>query len=262
MKKYFRLYIKLLNLNLMKALSYRGNFLFGVILTALESATSFFGISIIFSHINSLAGWNYGDMLVLNGIFMIMNALGWLLFRGGINDLDRTINRGDFDFYLIRPVSPQFLVSIQRIDLEDAARGVVGVAVIGYGLSLNHTHISLTSWPLFLLTIICGQAVLYSVFLSLKTISFKSIQGWATNNIAFRFQELTQYPTDVYRGILKTVYTFILPLIFVVTVPAKALLGKLSLEMAFGSIIVAGSSLFVARLFWQWGIKNYTSASS
>jgi len=262
MKKYWRLYCLLVKLNLMKALSYRGNFIFGFIITGMESLTMFAAIGIVFTKINTLAGWNFGDVLVLNGVHLLANTASWLLFRGGINDFDRVINRGEFDFYLVRPVSAQFYASIQRIDVEDVARGIVGIVVMFFGLSQNNAVIQLIHLPLFFLTFFCGQAVLYGVFLSLKTISFKSIQGWATNNIAFRFQELASYPTDIYRGILKTVYTFILPLIFVATVPTKALLGKLPFELAVGSIIAAIISFCIARFFWQMGIKNYSSASS
>lgn len=246
----------------MKALTYRGNFIFGFVLTGLESITVFAAIGIVFTKINTIAGWNFGDVLVLNGVYLLANTASWLLFRGGINDFDRVINRGEFDFYLVRPVSAQFYASIQRIDIEDVARGVVGVAILIYGLAQNNATISLIHLPLFFITFFCGQAVLYAVFLTLKTISFKAIQGWATNNIAFRFQELASYPTDIYRGILKTFYTFILPLVFVVTVPTKALLGKLPFELAIGSMVAAIISLFVARFFWQMGIKNYSSASS
>ena len=246
----------------MKALMYRGNFVFGFVLTGLESITVFAGIAIVFTKINTLAGWSYGDVLVLNGVYLMVNTVSWLLFRGGINDFDRVINRGDFDFYLIRPISAQFYASIQRIDIEDIARSVVGIAILWYGLTLGKTTLTLTNILLFIITFFCGQAVLYAVFLSLKTISFKAIQGWASNTIAFRFQELASYPTDIYRGWLKTIYTFVIPLVFVATVPAKALLGTLPWRLAIGSIIVAIMSLLIARFFWQLGIRHYSSASS
>lgn len=254
--------MRVIKLNLMKALAYRGNFVLGFFLTALESATVFAGITVVFTKITTLAGWSYGDVLILNGVYLMVNTASWLLFRGGVNDFDRVINRGDFDFYLIRPISAQFYASIQRIDVEDVARSVVGIAILIYGLTLGHTTISFMDLPLFVITFFCGQAVLYAVFLSLKTISFKAIQGWATNNIAFRFQELASFPTDIYRGFLKTVYTFVIPLVFVATVPTKALLGRLSWELAAGSIVVAVVSLLVARFFWKLGIRNYSSASS
>jgi len=246
----------------MKGMAYRANFLFGVSLTAFESIITFLVATIIYSQIKTIAGWSYSDTLVLIGIVMLTQAFGWLTFRGGMSDFDRIISRGDFDWMLVKPVDVQFMASCNRIDIEDGARSIVGILLIIYGATASSLLNFGAKLFLFIITFFCGQIVLYAIFLSFKTIAFKAIQGWATNSIAYRLQELAKYPTDIYKGALRVVYTYVLPLIFIATVPAKALTGKLTWELFVGSIIAAVLSFIVSRLIWKFALKRYSSASS
>lgn len=262
MKKYWRLYKMFFKINVMKDLAYRGNFLVGIILVSFESLIVIMLVKIIFSYVGNIAGWYFDDMLVLSGIYMFTISLAWLTYKGGIVDLDQVINRGDMDWMIVKPIDTQFISTFHRIDLEDGARSLVGIVVIVIGLQNSEIFKTLLSLPLFLITFLAGQVVLYSFHLLLKTISFKSIQGWATNSIPWRFNELAQYPTDIYRGIMRVLYLYILPLAFVATVPAKALTGKLSWQLLVGSIIAAILSFIISRLVWKRALKSYSSASS
>lgn len=257
-----KLYRTFFRFNLMADMAYRETFLFGLFLTCLESLAVFAGVVILFRHVDSIAGWSYEHMLVLLGIFILSNAAAWLLFRAGISDLDQIINKGDLDGYLVKPVDTQLLVAIQRIDIEDAGRSLVGLALIIFGMRGHPITEILTRLPVFFVLFFSGQVVLYSVQLIFKSVSFKSIQGWATNSIGWRFHELAQFPTDIYRSVMRVVYTFVFPLAFVVTVPAKALTRELTVALFFGSIFAALGTFTAARLIWKLALRNYSSASS
>ncbi|KKW42849.1 MAG: hypothetical protein UY92_C0003G0055 [Candidatus Magasanikbacteria bacterium GW2011_GWA2_56_11] len=260
--KYFSLYLAFFRANLMKDMAYRGNFLLGSLTTALESLMVYFGVAVLFRHVTTIAQWTYEEMLILLGVYMISNSAAWLLFRAGVSDLDRTINRGDLDWYLVKPIDAQFLSTVTRIDIEDAARSLVGLVLVGLGLYRGTAEVSFWRLLAFVITFLAGQAILYSIQLALKTVSFKSLQGWATNSIAFRFHDLAQYPTDIYRGLMRVVYTFVLPLAFIATVPAKALIGEITAGLFALSLLIAAAALAITRLIWKRALRTYTSASS
>lgn len=262
MLRYFKLYKTFFKINLVKALMYPSNFWFTFALTAFESLATLFALLIAFNHVTSIAGWSYHDMLVLIGVFMLSQSLAWILFKAGVHDLDTIIQKGELDGYLTKPIDAQFLVTIHRMDIVDAGRSFVGIWLIIVGMIHSSTENIFLHVPLFIILILLGQVVLYSIMLAVKIISFKSIQGWATNAISWRFHELAHYPTDIYRGFVKMLYTFIVPLIFIVTVPAKALLGKIELEFIIGACVAAGVSLLIVRLLWNRALKTYSSASS
>lgn len=246
----------------MKSFSYRGNFWWRMSLTTAESITILLAINIIFGHIGTISGWDYHNMLVLIGTFMIADTFAWFFYKGGLHVFDELINKGTLDWLLVKPVDAQFLAATHRIDVDDAGRTLVGVGLLAYGLQYVPLVQTLAMLPVYIFLILCGQVVLYSIMIIVKTISFKSIHGWATNAVSFRFQELARYPTDIYTGMLHTLYTFILPLAFIATVPAKALTGKLSLPLIVGAIFAATISLAIARLVWLKALKGYSSASS
>lgn len=260
--RYLRVYWALLKTNAINSTIYRANFFVGTLITALETLAAFYTIKVLFNHVTGINDWSYPDMLVLSGAFFVANGISWFTFRAGVDQIDQLINKGDFDSLLTKPINSQFLVSIYRLDVEDSARGLVGLVVMWYGLRLGNYDISFLQILLFVLAFIAGEMILYSIQISLKTISFKSLQGWATNNIFYRFQELNQYPMDIYRGFARVLYTALIPLLFVTTVPVKILLGKGSLWLAAGSIIAAIWCLFISRMIWKFAVKHYSSASS
>ncbi|MBI2990093.1 MAG: ABC-2 family transporter protein [Candidatus Magasanikbacteria bacterium] len=263
MSRYFKLYAIFFKANAMRALSYRRvRFWLFVFLTGLESLSIYVSIVILFNHVTNIAGWTYNDMLVLIGVFMITSSLSWILFKGGVSELDGLVKRGDLDWLLVKPVDPQFIVSTHRMDLEDAGRSIVGIFIVFAGLREAPLFETILRLPVFFLTLMCGQMVLYAVMLSVKTISFKSIEGWSTNAISWRFQDLARYPTDIYRGIARVVYTFVLPLVFVTTVPVKLLTKEFDILLIVGALLAAVLSFIVCRIIWKIALRSYASASS
>lgn len=260
--RYLKLYFSFLRINLQRALAYRNNLLFGLFITAVESGATLMTMTVLFRHFPDINGWLYSDMLVLTGTFMITNSLGWLIYRASVEKLDQLINRGDFDYFLVKPISSQFLVSISRIDVEDSARGAVGLVIVALGIMQTSQSITLLHILAFMLALICGEAILYSLQLILKTISFKSVQGWGSNNIFYRLQDTTQFPLTIYRGFARMIFTIIIPVFFVTTVPVQLLLGKANLIWLFWSILAASGALLVARTIWRFTVKSYSSASS
>jgi ABC-2 type transport system permease protein len=71
-----------------------------------------------------------------------------------------------------------------------------------------------------------------------------------------------RYPISAYPAALRLVFTFVLPVAFLTTVPAEALLGRSSASWAFGSLAAATLALVGTRLFWTFALRHYTSASS
>jgi ABC-2 type transport system permease protein len=57
-------------------------------------------------------------------------------------------------------------------------------------------------------------------------------------------------------------FTFVVPVAFLTTVPAEAMLGRGEIVWTAGAGILAIGLLFFSRYFWQFALRFYTSASS
>jgi ABC-2 type transport system permease protein len=58
------------------------------------------------------------------------------------------------------------------------------------------------------------------------------------------------------------VFTLMLPVAFLTTVPAQVLLGRGSGYWIGASLAMAALAFTLCRAFWQFALRSYTSASS
>ena len=66
----------------------------------------------------------------------------------------------------------------------------------------------------------------------------------------------------IFPGWMRPVLTFVVPIAFAVTVPAQALVGRLTGSGALLSVGVALLFLVASRAFWFVALRHYTGASA
>ena len=74
--------------------------------------------------------------------------------------------------------------------------------------------------------------------------------------------EAGRYPVDIYRRPIRLGLTYIIPLAFITTFPAAALVGKSSPTNVAAALVVAALSLVGTSAFWRYGLRHYTGASA
>jgi ABC-2 type transport system permease protein len=57
-------------------------------------------------------------------------------------------------------------------------------------------------------------------------------------------------------------FTFIVPVAFLTTVPAEAMLGRSQIVWLVSAGALALGLLFLSSIFWRFALRFYTSASS
>jgi len=74
--------------------------------------------------------------------------------------------------------------------------------------------------------------------------------------------DVARWPVQVFGGVWRVIFTFVIPVAVMTTFPAMALLGTLEpwkmLATAGGSLLL----LALSRVVWRTAIRSYTSASS
>ena len=73
---------------------------------------------------------------------------------------------------------------------------------------------------------------------------------------------LGRFPADIYSPNLRSVLTFVIPVAVMISFPAKAFLGRLSLPWVFHAIFMALLGLWLSLYFWRFATRRYTSVSS
>jgi ABC-2 type transport system permease protein len=111
-------------------------------------------------------------------------------------------------------------------------------------------------------TLLAGGAIVYSFWLMLATLSFWFVR---VDNILVIFQsmyEAGRWPIGIYPPWLRVSLTFIVPVAFATSVPAEALVGRLTLPTLLGVVGLAALMLAVSRWFWGIGVRRYSGASA
>lgn len=256
----WRIYRRMVMLTAMKKMAYPFNFLLMVSSVVLSIFFILLFADVIYKQIDSIAGLRYEQILILIGSYLLMDGFSWLTFWGGLSELRRNINNGTFDFVVVKPIDSQFFQTIARVDLEDVAKLVIGLfLIISNALKLQFDF-SFANIILYILLLVNGWVIFYSFSSIAFSVVFwvnKADSQWRFINT---FLHMSQYPTDIYKGVVKVIFTFLIPLAFLATAPTKILTRPIDWLLVSLSFTVAAIFFIIARLVWTAGLKKYSSA--
>ncbi len=260
-----RQYLKLLNIffknSLQIQLEYRLNLLFDVFHSLILSATGLLILYVMFDKAESIGGWSFSEAIALYGVFMIMEAIIDIAIHPNLKKIPEYIRTGNMDFYLIKPLSSQFISSLRHYSFWMIPQFVLGFFVMAYGV-VNSGKFSFINIPISFLFLLSGIGIIYSIGLFLSTIAFWFVKIDNIHQLIFAFMSAARVPVSAYSRQMRFVFSFIVPVAFVSTVPAQAALGKLNLGFALASIAMSLGLLLASHLFWRYAVANYSSASS
>lgn len=258
-----KIYFYFLSQNIKKEMIYRTNFLMFFIFDILGTMTVVIFFKIIFNENKFIAGWDFESTLILIGTVGLIKELSFLTFREGFGMLGHLIPKGRFDLVLTKPFPSQLLVAFEDITIvESFGEGLLGLGLIIYGVVNSNTEIAVLNILLFLLFAACSYILYYSFTLMINSGAFWVNRTQGFHSLVSHFLDMALYPRDILRGFGKIIFTFIIPVSIVATVPAQALMGDLRIELAIILFLVTIAFFILANFVWRRGIRRYESASS
>ena len=262
MGKYLRLLVIFYKNTLISEVEYRLNFWTNIGLSLFWLVWASLSVRVYFFHADTIAGWSYYELLVVMGLFFAMNGYRQVVLEPNLARLTEYVRLGTLDYILTKPVDSQFLVSLRKIGIYNWGDPLLGMGLVTYALwRLGHVP-SMGEIALFVVLIVAAAVLLYSLYLMLQTTTFWLINVERADAVAMGLLETGRFPVSFYRGWVKTALTVVVPVAFLTTFPAEALLGRLDWWLALIAIGLAVVLFIVASLFWRFALTRYTSASS
>jgi ABC-2 type transport system permease protein len=261
-RRYLRLYGAVARYCLARDLEYRTNMVFNLFREGFYAGLQVMFVNLIYLNVKSVGDWSSDQMLVLMGSYTIVTNLTYCLFWETMTGLSSLVNTGELDLVLTKPVNGQFLVSIRRIAFMNLAPVTFGFVIVSYGISRLGVQPGLADILGYLVLCGCGVALCYAMWFSSVLLVF-----WTgrMQNIAAVFEpvvSMARVPTDVLRGPIRLAFTFVIPLAFAGTVPARALLGVGETWHLPFAIVAAIGAVFASNRLWNRALREYSSASS
>ena len=272
---YRRVWLTFARNALIREMTFRGNFVITVMTRALWFCSQVLLFKIIFSNVAHITdGWNEYQYFAFMATGMLINALIETLFMPNAANFSELIRTGNLDFALVKPIDTQFLISFEKMDLAMLNQVLLAVGLLVYALSNlpAGAEVTFSGVALYLLYILAGVTIFYSLMISLASTAIWFGRNQGLYDFWFYITVFARYPRSIYQseppsvagGLILFTFTFVLPVLVVVTVPARVLLGTLGDQAWLAGVALAAAvvGLAVSRTIFTWSLRSYRSASS
>jgi len=241
-------------------LEYRVNFVLATLTSLGNLAGSLFSLFLFYRTGYTFQGWVWEEALIVLAIFTMLQGFSSTFLAPNLNSIVKHVQQGTLDFILLKPISSQFWLSSHTLSPWGLPDIIFGCILIGYAggiLGLTPQDYLLSVIPLLF-----GLASLYSLWFMLGATSIWFVKIYNVTEVLRGLLEAGRFPIVAYPVAYRFFFTFIIPVTFLTTVPAEAMLGRVELGWLIGAGVLALALLYIARIFWNFALRFYTSASS
>jgi ABC-2 type transport system permease protein len=260
MKRYFQVLRLFWSTAISAELEYRINFLIAALTSLGGLIGSLFGLFLFYRTGYTFAGWRWEEALIVVGVFTLLEGFSSTFLAPNLNRIVRHVQEGTLDFVLLKPINSQFWLSGHTISPWGIPDIIFGATVIFYaGTRLG---IGINAYLISLIPLVFGLIILYSLWFMLGATSIWFVKIYNVTEVLRGLIEAGRYPMAAYPIAYQFFFTFIVPVAFLTTIPAEAMLGRVEVGWMIGAGFLAIALLLISRAFWRFALRFYTSASS
>src|SRR4051812_855535 len=259
---YLRLWCQFAVNAFVREAEYRANFVIGLVEGLIQLALAVLTFSLLYRFTDQVAGWTQAQILMLVGVYRAVDGVFGLLLAPNLLRISGYIRQGEMDFILLRPVSSQFYVSLRVLNLPEVPNIVIGLGLVVYAGAQAGVPWTVGGVALAVGFALCGLALLYALWFAVITSAFWFVQVDATDGIFYGILETAQYPVSFFKGFMRTLLTFVVPVAFATTFPTQALLGQADPWLLVVGAGLSAAALYASHRFWNYAVRHYSSASS
>lgn len=207
-------------------------------------------------------GWSQNEFWIFLFSFQFFYYGMFFVLWEGLKQTSFEINRGTFDFILVRPINSRFLSFVRPGQINNMVGMLAGFILLVVFLYRFYGIGSLGILPIYILVIFFSMWIMHCLSLMILSLNFKYPGMEHLRAVVFAVQELYKYPVSSYDGQTIFLKLLIIPFSLMSTIPATLLLLK-RIDPIYVFIYIALGILFTiaSRSVWNWGLRNYTSAS-
>ena len=260
--RYLRLMAVFFKTSVQTDMEYRADFFTRILASLLGLLTTLGGLTVVFTYTSNIKGWKLADMVVLLSVYYLMDGIIEMFIGPNMRQVMEQVRQGTLDFVLLKPVNAQFLATTRQVNIWRMANVFIGAGLSVYSVSRLSLSIGPTQAVAFALTLAASVGIVYAFWLFLVTLTFWVVRIDNLEQIVAQAFEAGRYPIDIYPNWLRGGLTYVVPVVFMITVPAQALAGRMHGFQAVTALAVSAAAVVLSSLFWRFGLKNYTGASA
>lgn len=258
--RYLRVLVRFWGTALAAELEYRGNFVLAALSSLGGAVGSLFGISLLYQGGYQPGGWRFEEALLVLAAFLMLDGLAFTLLSPNLNRVVEQVQKGTLDFVLLKPLDSQFWLSCRTLSPWGLSDGLIGLALWLY--AGNRLQFGAVNYLTGLGLLGVAFVMLYSLWFIIGCSSIWFVKVANATEVLREVLEAGRFPVQAFPAAYRFIFTFVVPVAFLTTVPAEAALGRLTLPNLGLAVLMALGLLLFSRVFWRFALRSYTSASS
>ncbi len=252
----------LLKTSVLSQMQYRFDFILELVMACFWLIWNIAPLWVVYEVRPDIAAFSFEEATLVMSAFLILKALLEGLIAPNLMQIVEHIRKGTLDFVLMKPVDSQLLVSTSKFLPSKFVYLVAGLSMLAWSLSRLLVPPSASQLAGAALLLGSGAVLLYSVWLLVICSAFWFVRVDNLSHLFSSFFDAARWPIGIFRGWVKVVLTFVLPIALMTSYPAKAALGTLDLEGGAISLSFAAFAFWGSRRVWHVALRHYGSASS
>ena len=267
--QYRRVFATFFRNSLMRELTFRSNFFVTLLTRGLWFSLQIVMFDLIYRNVNRINDWSREEYFGFMATGMLVNAIVEAFFMPNCARFSDLIRTGDLDFVLLKPIDTQFLVSLEKMELAMISQIVFSLGLLAYSVSGSGHRVTVAAVVMYALLIASAVTFFYSLMIGLAATSIFFGRNQGLLDFWFYVTIFARYPSSIYSGsptaeMFRFLFSYVLPILLVITVPARVLLDK-TLEpgwLGLMTLLSAVIAFMVSRMIFHWSLRHYRSASS
>ncbi len=262
MTRYIRLYLYFLRFSFSKAMEFRVDFFFRVFMDSLWYAIHLAFFWVLYQHSPLMGGWTFDQALVFAAGIFVADALHMTICSNNLWFFPLLVNKGDLDYYLVRPVSSLFFLSLREFAANSFLNLLIAAGVLVWSLARYPDPIGAGTVCLYVAMLLLGSFLGYVVNFIFLIPVFWLHNASGMRETFFVLSRFSSRPDGIFHGWVRRVLTSILPFALITSIPTRILFDPGAAGHVVHMVAVTAAAFGVLLLVWKLGLRAYASASS
>lgn len=262
MRRYLRLYLSFVRFSISRAVEFRLDFFCRIFMDLVFYAVNLAFFKVLFLRISSLGGWSEPQIMVFVASYLVADAIQMTVFANNVWVIPTMINRGDLDYYLVRPVSSLFFLSLRDVAVSSTINLLCALSILFWALSNFEGHIGFIQLLVFGLTVLNGAFLYLLIGLVFVLPAFWTHSARGFTQAFFATNQLFEQPYTIFKGLTRIILTTVLPYSLMASFPARIIFEGIQPSILLHLGLVTVLLFSTIALIWQRGLRAYSSASS
>jgi ABC-2 type transport system permease protein len=260
--RYLRLYGYFLRFSVSRAMEFRFDFFFRIGMDMLWYAHHLAFFWLLYRHTPLLGGWNLDQLLVFSGGMFLVDAIQMTMTANNTWMLPIYVNKGDLDYYLVRPVSSLFFLSLRDFAANSFINFLMAVGLFAWALARYPGPLGAGAIAMYVGLLLLGTLLHWSLHMIFILPVFWLHTSGGLREVFWSLDRYTQRPHGIFTGWVRRVLVSLLPFALIVSYPTTALFNGLTWTLFLHIAGAAAAAFLVLVWIWKRGLRVYASASS